>query len=757
MLTKDSSDKEISMDLPYIPGSNPPPEIPLSRFIPPIPGGMGTAWCQKFLSPGDWVLEPFGYNPMLIIEIAAAGYPVLTTINNPIHAFILQMIASAPGKDELIAALQDLAITPKGNDRMEPYIRSLYHVTCKDCKREIEADAFLWEKGSEKPYAVQVKCPYCGAAGDQAFTEEDHERLRGLPPVQLHQARALNRIIGADSTLRSQVVNALNAYPARPLIVLQTIINKLDSLEQSPRHRDLLIGLILSAADQGNTLWAYPSPRNRPRQIVVPNVYQERNLWKVLEESITSWQVIDTPIPVKTWGDMAAEPFGIHVFHGRIRELAPQPDQDFFSAVLATIPRPNQAFWTLSALWTGWIWGQHAVAPIRNVLSRQRYDWNWHTNALKGVFDAIQTYHHPGLKMWGIAAENEPMLLLASLMAAETSGLTLSAFSHSLDDQVAQCYWVKTPNPSVRTKPNIAITIAKQKVKDFLITKGEPSNYQEIHTAAITGLANENKLTVDIFLQNPNSATSETQKWIETIFTEEALLRRVGGGTATLETGEWWLRDPSNIALPLIDRVEEKLLKLLFTNEITSAQEVKTHIYQAFEGIYTPENKVLLNCLESYADLIDPEKLIWKIRDNEKQAIRKAEVDSIRGMLVKIGKRLNFKPVGIEPLLWMDQGQNEPEYSFHVFSTALIAKHIRQDKSQARTKVLVFPGSRSNLLAFKKQRDPVLAQVLEHEYLAVKFRLIRDLEANPLLTRDLFIEQIQVDPPEYRSSQLALF
>jgi hypothetical protein len=51
----------------------------------------------------------------------------------------------------------------------------------------------------------------------------------------------------------------------------------------------------------------------------------------------------------------------------------------------------------------------------------------------------------------------------------------------------------------------------------------------------------------------------------------------------------------------------------------------------------------------------------------------------------------------------------------------------------------------------------VLEAALDRDFVVVKFRLIRDLEANPLISRELFMEQIQVDPPEYRSSQLALF
>ncbi len=107
--------------------------------------------------------------------------------------------------------------------------------------------------------------------------------------------------------------------------------------------------------------------------------------------------------------------------------------------------------------------------------------------------------------------------------------------------------------------------------------------------------------------------------------------------------------------------------------------------------------------------------------------------------------------------IWYEPGLEDPVYSFHILASAIVDKHIRADQSKAQTKILLIPGSRANLLAYKKERDPVLKAALDRAYVVVKYRLVRDLEVNPLLTRELFIEQILVDPPEYRSSQLALF
>ena len=743
------------MDVPYIPGSAPPPELPLGRFVPPIPEGMVTAWIHQNLETGEPILEPFGFNPLIPIEIAQAGHSVLVTVNNPIHAFMLQILASAPQQGELIAALQDLAVSSKGNERMEPYIRSLYFITCADCNQRIEAEAFLWRKGEKLPYAALVKCPHCGAKGEQSIAEETLTSLSVLPPVRLHQARALNRICSREDPLRSQVKNALNAYLARPLIVLQTIINKLDSLEQSARRRELLIALILSAADQGNTLWSYPSPRNRPRQIVIPSVFQERNLWKVMEKAIESWQYLSSPIPVSDWTGQFNDIPTIYCFRGRLKELTPQIKQPF-STILAAIPRPNQAFWTLSALWTGWIWGQTAVTPIRQVLSRQRYDWNWHTNALSSVFETIYGICDSQTKFWGMIAENEPMLLLASLLAGDSVGFKLLAFAQSYDNPLAQVEWKKLPKQQAHTQPRSALNSAQRGAIQYLSKKSEPGSYQQIQAAAITELAHHNQLAVDTFLENPNQTASETNSLIETLFTELGFLSQVGGGTASLETGEWWLAGGIRPEISLIDHVEETILHHLVKSGTTSSAALKTCVYQNFPGLFTPKDEVILNCLESYAELSDPETHQWTLKESERPSARKADMSAIQHALQNIGQRLDYRVTGNNPLVWEDEERAFQIYKFHILSTAIVTPHIHQSEN-ARINILVIPGSRANLLAFKKQRDQLLKKNLDRIFIIMKFRLVRDLEANPLISRDLFKEQILADPPEYRSSQLALF
>ena len=746
------------MNLPYIPGQRPPPDLPLGRFLPPIPPGMVSAWCKANLSPGEMILEPFGFNPLIPIELVAAGFPVLVTANNPIYAFLIRILASAPSEEELVAALQDLATASKGEDRMEPYIRSLYQVQCADCGTLIEADAFLWKKEEDQPYAAIVECPSCGAKGEQALDENTLASLTDLPPARLHQARALNRIAGQDDPLRAQVQNALGTYPTRPLIILQTIINKLDSIDQSPRRRDLLTALILSAADLGNTLWAHPTPRERPRQLVIPSVFQESNLWRAMERAVSTWQVLQEPLPLFDWdGTKPSEP-AILLYQGRLKELVPMPEQSDIGAVVTAVPRPNQAFWTLSALWTGWIWGQDAVAPIRQVLSRQRYDWNWHAHALESAFSSIQRLIRPECKLWGLVAENEPMLLLATLLAADIAGYRLTGYAQFVDDEIAQCQFEIHTEIADTVEPKKCLDFTRESIQEYLLKKGEPAPFQSIHAAAITGLAAQNMLAVDTFLENENQMTSETEKLLESLFKERGFLIRVAGGTASLETGDWWLAAQEEEHPPLIDRLEKLIVQLVIREKSVNTEKLRAAIFPAFPGIYTPTREEVFNCLLSYTEPQENDPSSWVLKDSDSVEARKTDVQQMQKCITTIGKRLGYRVKGEDPLIWYEGGEShQAAFTFHILASAIVQKHLQEPHLSAGAKILLIPGSRANLLAYKTQRDPVLKAALDREFIVVKFRLIRDLEANPLLTRELFLEQIRVDPPEYQTSQLALF
>src|SRR5690606_2064995 len=154
----------------------PQPPSPLERYLPPVPRGVAAAWLAQNAAPGDWVLEPFGASPHWAVEAARAGYRVLVAANNPVARFLIEMHAQPPSTEALTAALAELGAARRGDERLEPAILELYMSECPNCKAQIPAEAFIWERESAEPHAKLLDCKQCGQQGEYPCDEQDRRR-----------------------------------------------------------------------------------------------------------------------------------------------------------------------------------------------------------------------------------------------------------------------------------------------------------------------------------------------------------------------------------------------------------------------------------------------------------------------------------------------------------------------------------------------------------------------------------------------------
>jgi len=256
----------------FIPGFQPDVGFPLGRFLPPIPQGVVSSWLAQNIPPGSWVIDPFCASPAVAVEAARSGYRVLAAANNPIERFLLELYCNPPSAAEMRAALADLAVLPKGNERIEPYIRSLYSTQCQECGAVITADAFIWERQGSAPVARIYTCPECKDSGERPAGDYDQQLAARFSARGLHWYRALERVAPMHDPDRSHAEDAMAVYLPRAVDALFTIINKLDGL--TPDRRLLVNALLLSVFDQANNLWQHPPLRSRPRQLTQLNLFR---------------------------------------------------------------------------------------------------------------------------------------------------------------------------------------------------------------------------------------------------------------------------------------------------------------------------------------------------------------------------------------------------------------------------------------------------------------------------------------------------
>ena len=392
-------------------------------------------------------MEPFGASPELPVEIARAGYRLLAAVNNPIARFLIELHACPPTESELRSALADLASAQRAGERIEPHIRALYQTECAQCSHPVEAQAFIWDRESNTPVGKIYSCPHCKDSGERPTNPADIQRAAGFAASGLHRARALERVAPLDDPDRSYAEEALSMYLPRAVYGLFTLVNRLDSFPSARRR--LVSALLLAAFDQANVLWAYPAKSYRPRQLNIPPRFQEKNLWLALENAVEAWSSLPEQgnVPVTTWPELPPESGGICLFEGRLKDLAAQfletPDRKLeIQAALTALPRPNQAFWTLSALWAGWLWGQAASSLFKSVLRRRRYDWSWHSVALHSAFSSLAPLLKPGTPCVGLMGEPEAGFLSAAVVAADLSGLQLEGMALRSAPEQAQLTWI---------------------------------------------------------------------------------------------------------------------------------------------------------------------------------------------------------------------------------------------------------------------------------------------------------------------------
>ena len=696
------------------------------------------------------MLDPFGFSPRLVLESARAGYRILVTVNNPVTRFLLEMSANPPADADFQAALAELAVAKKGEERLGSHLQSLYLTPCEKCGQQIQVECFLWRKGENVPYGRIYTCPHCGDSGERPVTREDVEGVRKIAATDsLHRSRAFERVTMLSDEDRVYVEEAIQHYLPRPLYFLTTVINRLDTLNLSPERKRALAGLVLVACDAGNTMWAHPSERPRPKQLHIPGQFREQNLWIQLESGPGLWRRTASEVPCVAWPNKLPEAGGICIYEGRLKNLANEVKREIpLAAVVGSVPRPNQAFWTLSALWAGWLWGHEAVEPYKVALRRRRYDWAWNATALHAAFSHLFDLLQLGTPFFGLLPEAEPSFLTSTLTAASSAGFDLQSLALRTEHDPIQLSWRRGEH--LRREINQPdVEEVRSAIYAHLTERGEPGSYLHIHSAGL------------ISLIESHSLRQKEQEFDETLRLVQALIqsaleqdpRFVHYSTGeSVDTGTWGTHSVYGYQDSLADRVEVAIVTFLQKNPNCIYLEVEDDLYPRFPGLLTPSKGMIYAVLSSYAVR---EGGAWMLRTEDIASIRRAELKKVGSMLEALGNRLGYSTRNQErTYLWQENGQ--VAYMFFVQASALVGRVLSEGMYTPEQSLIVLPGGRASLAAYKAQRDPALAARLK-DVRVMKYRLLRTLLEVPVLTRESFGKQVASDPLEKSKVQMILF
>ena len=741
--------------IPYLGPSGLAQPIPLERFLPTCPVGVVAQFYVAASAPTGWALDPFGSNPLLDLEAAASGRQVLVACNNPILLFLYQWLARRPEKLPLNGVLSELASQARGSERLETHIKGLYQTRCVICRTPIQADGYLWKRGESAPYARVYHCSVCGDTGERLVSEED---LALLQPLQrgeaIHRGRAISRVLRGQEEDRAAVEEALKVYNPRALYVLFTLLNKLEGMPLTPERRVLAEALMISLLDAGTSLWSWPALTDQPRQISLPAVYYEKNLWTELERSVDLWAQPGGAVELTTWPQLP-NGAGICLFPGPIRNLEKLPTGLEISHWLCLPPRPNQAFWTLSALWSAWLWGKEVSTTFAQVLGRRRFDWYWHTRALQQALASAAKLTPIGTPAFLQIGEPSAAMTFACMTTCVSADMALHGLAYQSAQTPIQMIWQTQRPPESAAKPNPQ-PIAREAIRTLLLQLGEPTPYLHLFTAATGTLAVNHGLPTGL-RELTQEKTTELLGLLNHLFSEQDFLRRYEASAQELESGKWGLADWRGSQEPLADRVESEMVRLLRKEGSLSADKVGRLIHTAFPGFLTPAPDLLEFCLNAYADW-DPTSNRWLLRERESQARRKSDLQAAQHVLAVIGDKLGYRCEGTQPLRWSEAKGSA--YRFYFSEGARVSRFAEtgEDEDDEGESVLVLPGSRAALLKFKLLRDPRAREATAHGWHFLKLRALLVLSNRNDLTRASWAMQLDSDPINLdETTQLRIF
>lgn len=734
--------------IPFYPGEPLGKNYPLESFLPPYSKGMVSGWLADHAAPGTWILDPFGSNPFLPLEAADAGYRVLVVCNNPILRLMLEVMAAAPGKADLQSILSLLGSVKRGDERLEVFIQSLYQANCPRCHRQIPAYSYTWKRDPLSQMKKVVRCPDCEEDSPTEIDDFDVQRLSLLGSPQLPKAWALQQLGSLSLEQEDIARESIDSYLARPLYLLFTLINRGLGLNLPPDKANLLRALLLSACYSGTSLWQEKGGRTRPRQLSIPSEFLEFNLWTKLEESISEWVVRDHPVKLVNYPDALNEP-GICLVIGRLKSILPLDASKKIEAVFGSIPRPNQAFWTLSALWAGWLLGSDAVTSMLSALDRQHYDWYWHAHALRPIMSQVKSLETEG-GFFAIQTEFTPGYSLAVQVAAAESGWSLNGLSFQSDEDILQHDFKNFASDSEGKEHSTSI---KQEIIELMNLAGEPLEYNQLYMAALIYLQKSNLWKKD----RENILTdylSTVQADLMNALGDRNLFIALGKGTFD-SPRTWTLIESDSLAIPLSERIENEVVQVLSKKPAITFASLYQIICKGLPGVIVPSINLVKAILASYGHLMNPEKGEYQLRQPDHPDQRQLEIQEIRLGLESAGRKLGFKVSTNDFLEWQDD-HGTTKWLFCIVSSAHLSPLLNVSVYEGCEKVLVIPASRIDLIQFRRKYDMRIDEAIERIHV-VKFHHMKELTALPDLNLSLWTSQLEAEPPRWEgSSQLPL-
>ncbi len=748
----------------FIPGRLVPPRRPLADYRPHEPVGAAAEYVRALTAPGDVVVDLFCQGPRFVREAVGTGRRALGFSINPLLLLIARLDLCGRDPHALSAAFTHLASSLKGDTPLHSHLTSLYRSSCPGCGSQGVAEWFAWDRDLGYPFEKGVRCPDCGEVQTGPTDRDDVVLARTMAPRSLAYYYALDRAAPVGHSARKRAAELVDCYTPRNLSALMDLSRRLEALQAAPGVKTALMAVLLDCFDRGSKLYPHGEDRRRPRTLRTPPRYLERNVWYCFERGFTGL-TSDEPRPLP---GQAEDPESVMQKENGQYALVPRAARDIgdvlpaasVELVLADPPRPDGAFWALSALWAAWLWKSPEAHAMRPFLRRRRFDWEWHWGALGEALTVVGSRLTAEGALVTLFSDSAGALLESVCLAACSAGYELQNWGYApeVGHRLVWHWRGIHPEPSLSTetlKQELSARARRATVRT-LLDRGEPTTNGLLRTGAYASLVESGLLSSVAALEQDQSPMGFAAEAIDNSF-GRASMTKLGQAEQSNEA-LWWLTDKGETRDTLADRVEEAVRSLLAERPTWNQDDLTNALYGQFPRQLTPELTLVRVCVESYGTCDDEDV---RLRQEDEQQRRGREVDQIREDLVAMGEGIGYVACtgDIWDVRWLEEGREA--YVFSISPTAALARHLLDERlpTTEGQRCLVVPGSRARLIDLKLKRDPRLTSAVEADaWQFIKFRHLRRLKAKKDLDQYDLRTVLGLDPiVEHEGAQIPLF
>ncbi len=702
----------------------------LRQAFPGVPSAVARAAIEQHTQPGDVILDPFVSGLGVIQAALELDRKIVAASFNPIN---LLAIRATLWPVDARSALTHLADAPKGSQRLRDHLRELYTTRCPTCGRASLAQHFVWDRDRGEPGEKHVSCTVCGENIGQ-IDADDLSKLKRYDPRGLAFWVLHGRVIDRNHEDADRVSEVLEAYTPRTQAALGDILSKFEAL--SAEDRSALRPALLATFDSCTTLHT-PDESRYPSGLKPPARFIEKNVWLELEQQVSLFPSVSQSLPrVATIAELFSSPTpAVCLLVAPARELIKQLPVAALPLMVTHPPLPRPGFWSLSAVWAAWLWGKQnsQVDHLLPLLSRKRASWDWQWRAIGSALTVLQPALRPDARTV-MSFPADEAIIESVLLAAASAHEVVDHLTCDPHDGV-RVTWRLGVIPSSAGTKNLGQPI----VQHLLLERAEPTQAILLKAGLLAALGQTSALA-DIAHQPDGESPplAVLRAAVKSALEDRSIFE--------IEPQVWWLTDQALAQSPLADRVEYVIVELLRAQADWHTVDLLRAVYRHFPDHLTPDRAVLATTIHSYAEESSFDQVHLRAEDHA--AVRAAEMQEVRQLLVEIGPRLGFEAIVTEQAVeWLKSKHSE--YVFVIQATAAIEALLR-----AETGVLVIPGGRATLLQYKLARA---ARLRDTHWKVLKFSSLRQAAQQSDLTLQTFQLAFGLEPPiEQPATQIQL-